>query len=139
MSYLLFIDESGHDHKVAPYEVTGGIALHVSKLWQFVQQMQRLELDTFGVNLAEYPTELKGSKLLSRHRFKWAQQGDRLPDDSRRKHCRSFFTKGLEKKSPTRDEFTAFGQASLEMARGIFELLRQLDAKLFAQRFQQRL
>ena len=139
MSYLLFIDESGHDHKVAPYEVTGGIALHVSKLWQFVQQMQRLELDTFGVNLAEYRTELKGSKLLSRHRFKWAQQGDRLPDDSRRKHCRSFFTKGLEKKSPTRDEFTAFGQASLEMARGIFELLRQLDAKLFAQRFQQRL
>lgn len=33
MSYLLFLDESGHDHKVAPYEVTGGVAIHVSKLW----------------------------------------------------------------------------------------------------------
>jgi hypothetical protein len=132
MSYLLFIDESGHDHKVAPYEVTGGVALHSSKLWQLVQQMQRLEFETFGVSLAEYRSELKGSKLLSRTRFKWARQADRMPDDSRRKHCRAFLTKGLEKKSPTRDEFTAYGQASLEMARGIFELLRQLDAKLFA-------
>jgi len=98
MSYLLFIDESGHDHKIAPYEVTGGIALHVSKLWQFVQQMQRLELESFGLRLADYGSELKGSKLLEKKRFKWAAQSDRLPDDARRKHCRSFFTKGLEKK-----------------------------------------
>ena len=132
MSYLFFIDESGHDHKSAPYEVTGGIAIHVSKLWQLVQQLQRLELETFGVNLAEYGSELKGSKLLNRYRFKWARQATRLPDDARRKHCRSFLTKGLEKKPPTRDEFTAYGQACLEMARGVFELLRQLDVKLFA-------
>jgi len=44
----------------------------------------------------------------------------------------SFLTKGLEQKSPTRDEFTAYGQACLEMARGVFELLHQLGAKLFA-------
>lgn len=132
MSYLLFVDESGHDHKAAPYEVTGGIALHSSKVWSFVQQMQRLELDTFGVTLAEYRTEIKGSKLLDRKRFKWASQDERFPDDSRRKHCRAFLTKGLEGKAPSRDEFTAYGQASLEMARGTFELLRQSEAKLFA-------
>ena len=28
MSWLLFLDESGHDHKSMPYEVRGGIALH---------------------------------------------------------------------------------------------------------------
>lgn len=27
MSWLLFMDESGYDHRVMPYEVTGGIAL----------------------------------------------------------------------------------------------------------------
>ena len=132
MSYLLFLDESGHDHKAAPYEVTGGVALHVSKLWQLVQHMQRLELEAFGVRLSEYRSELKGSKLLNRYRFKWAAQRDRLHDEERRKHSRAFLTKGLEKKSPTRNEFTAYGQACLEMARGMFELLRQLDAKLFA-------
>ncbi len=28
MSWLLFLDESGHDHRQLPYEVRGGIALH---------------------------------------------------------------------------------------------------------------
>jgi hypothetical protein len=32
LSYLFFLDESGHDHKNCPYEVRGGIVLHASKL-----------------------------------------------------------------------------------------------------------
>jgi hypothetical protein len=71
-----------------PYEVRGGVALHASELWSFVQDMQRLELAS--------------------------------PDEERRKHCRGFLTKGLEKKAPIRLEFTAYGQASLEMATGVF-------------------
>jgi hypothetical protein len=38
----------------------------------------------------------------------------------------------LKKKPPTRDEFTAYGQACLEMARGIFQALRVYEARLFA-------
>ena len=26
MSYLLFLDESGHDHRTMPYEVRGGVS-----------------------------------------------------------------------------------------------------------------
>ncbi|MHB1344996.1 MAG: DUF3800 domain-containing protein [Thermoleophilia bacterium] len=132
MSYLLFLDESGHDHRVMPYEVRGGIALHASELWPFVQAMQRLELASFGTALHQFGTELKGCKLLDKDRFKWADQGPRMPDEERRKLCRSFLTKGLERKSPSRMEFTAYGQASLEMATGSFELLRQHKARLFA-------
>ena len=73
MSYLLFLDESGHDHKNMPYEVHGGMAIHAGKL-----------------------------------------------------------NKGLDKRSPNRAEFSAYGQACLIMARGIFELLRGHEAKLFA-------
>lgn len=94
--------------------------------------MHRLELEAFGVRLAEYRIELKGSKLLARNRFKWAAQAGRMDDEARRRHCRLFLTKGLEHKQPVRDEFTAYGQACLEMARGIFEILRQMDAVLFA-------
>jgi hypothetical protein len=132
MSYLLFLDESGHDHRAMPYEVRGGIALHASELWPFVQEMQRLEITAFGTALHQFRAELKGCKLLDRDRFKWAVQDCPMSDEERRKHCRGFLTKGLEKKSPVRTEFTAYGQACLEMATGIFELLRQHKARLFA-------
>ncbi len=132
MSWLLFLDESGHDHKSMPYEVRGGIALHASELWPFVQDVQRLELASFGAVLHQFRKELKGCKLLDKDRFKWARQGPAMADEERRKHCRGFLTKGLEKKPPTRDEFTAYGQACLEMVRGMFQLMRDHQAKLFA-------
>lgn len=132
MSWLLFLDESGHDHKNTPYEVRGGIALPAGKLWPFVQAMQRLELDSFGCQLGHYRKELKGSTLLDRKRYKFATQDAPMEPESRRKHCRGFLTKGLEKKPPRREEFTAYGQACLEMVRGIFQLLRDHEAVVFA-------
>lgn len=132
MSWLLFLDESGHDHRNMPYEVRGGIALHASQLWPFVQAVGRLELDCFGTELRQFGKELKGSKLLDKDRYAWAAQSDLMPPEARRKHSRSFFTKGLEKKPPTSEEFTAYGQASLDMARGVFQLLREHEAVLFA-------
>lgn len=132
MSWLLFLDESGHDHKNCPYEVRGGVAIHASRLWAFVQQLLSAEVSAFGANLREYSKELKGSKLLDKDRFKWAAQAPGMPDDARRKHARAFMTKGLEKKPPNREEFTAYGQASIEMARLVFESLRNNDARIFA-------
>ena len=132
MSWLLFLDESGHDHKQMPYEVRGGVAIKDAELWPFVQSMHRLELDCFGATLHQYSKELKGSTLLDKKRFRFAAQAGLMSAEARRKHARGFLTKGLEKKNPTRDEFTAYGQACLEMARGTFQLLRDHKAVLFA-------
>lgn len=132
MSWLLFMDESGHDHKQMPYEVRGGIAMHASELWSFVQGARRLELDCFGCELAQFKKELKGSTLLDKKRFKFAFQDDSIPNEQRRKLCRSLFAKGLEKKSPTRDELTSYGQACILMAEGFFQLLRDHKATAFA-------
>ena len=55
-----------------------------------------------------------------------------MNDEARRKHCRAFLTKGLEKKNPIRLEFTAYGQACLEMGTGIMQLLQTHGAVLFA-------
>lgn len=132
MSYLLFMDESGHDHRTMPYEVRGGIALHVNRLWPFVQAMRSLEEAAFGDLLHKYKREIKGHSLLDKDRFKWARQGELLDDVARRKHTIGFLNKGLEKKAPRFYEFTAYGQACLTMARGIFELLRTHEAVLFA-------
>jgi hypothetical protein len=132
MSWLLFLDESGHDHKQLPYEVRGGVALHASRLWPFVRAAAQLELDCFGCPLSLYKREIKGSTLLDRKRFKFAGQEAPMPDEARRKHCRAFLTKGLDHANPTRAEFTAYGQACLQMADGLFQLLQEQEAVLFA-------
>jgi len=132
MSWLLFMDESGHDHKTTPYEVRGGIALHAGKLWQFIQGWRRLELDVYGTELSQFRKEIKGCKLLDKDRMKWARQGASMPSEERRKHCRAFLTKGLQKEAPRQDEFTAYGQACQLMAEGILKLLVEHDVKLFA-------
>jgi hypothetical protein len=132
MSWLLFLDESGTDRSHSPYEVHGGVAVHAGQIWPLVQRLQSAELEAFGANLREYRKELKGSKLLDKDRFKWAAQSEWMPGECRRRHVRGFLTKGLERKRPTRDEFTAYGQANIEMARSVFEALRSSEARLFA-------
>ena len=132
MAWLFFIDESGHDHKSMPYEVRGGVAIHVSRLWPFVQEMQRLEVECFGCRLDAYGKELKGSTLVDRKRFRFAGQGETLPDNGRRHHCRSFLANSRRDRAPTGLEFTAYGQACLGMARDMVALLKRFGAVLFA-------
>jgi hypothetical protein len=126
------MDESGHDHKQLPLEVRGGVALHIGKLWDFVRAWQRLELDAFGARLTDFSKEIKGAKLLDKDRWRWANQLQQLSDADRRKNARGFLSKGLQKQTPSSLEFAAYGQASIEMARGIFEILRSHEAQVFA-------
>ena len=125
MTQLFFIDESGHDHKNMPYEVRGGFSIHVSKLWTFVQDLRALELHCFGCRLEE----IKGSKLLSRKKFEWASQGEDLPDEWRRELVKKFFQ---NKGKANHEQYTAYGQACLKMAKGIVEILVKSESKLFA-------
>lgn len=75
MSWLLFLDESGHDHRMMPYEVHGGIAIHAEKLWPFIDAVMDAEQAMFGAYLHEFGSELKGEKLLKKKRFQWHAQG----------------------------------------------------------------
>lgn len=132
MSYLLFLDESGHDHRSVPYEVRGGVALHAGRTWSFIQAMTHLEESAFGGPLQRYHIEIKGRTLLDKDRFAWAKQGPTLNDDQRRRHAMSFLNAGVKKRVPRRIAFTAYGQACLLMARGIYRLLLDHEAVLFA-------
>ncbi|MCX6378664.1 MAG: DUF3800 domain-containing protein [Armatimonadetes bacterium] len=132
MSYLLFLDESGHDHKTMPYEVHGGIALHVSQVWRFVQAMRGAEQEAFGAELHQFGGEIKGHKLLDKDRFRWAQQEEPMPDVARRLHAKGFLQSKTDKRAPRREEFTAYGQACLFMADRLFDLMEAHSAKIFA-------
>lgn len=132
MSWLLFMDESGHSHREMPYEVRGGYALQDKELWPFVQDVLRLEIDCFGARLVDYKSEVKGEKLLRKDRFKHAEQMPEIEAGKRRHLCRALLQGGLEKRPPTRHQLTAYGQASLRMADGIFALLARHHAVIFA-------
>ena len=121
-----------NDHRNTPYEVRGGIAIHVGRLWPFAQEMQRLEAYCFGCRVHEYGKELKGSTLLDRKRFRFAGQDDVLADRDRQALCRSFLAKGRRHAAPDRTEFTAYGQACLLMAREIIALLKRYRAVVLA-------
>jgi hypothetical protein len=132
MSWLLFLDESGHDHHVIPYETRGGFAIHASKLWAFIQAVRTLEQSTFGVHLHECGSEIKGMKLLDRDRFKWEKQGPRFDEAARRKHALNFLNSSRQGRTPRRDEFTAYGQACISFTEDVILLLQSHDAKVFA-------
>jgi hypothetical protein len=132
MSYLLFMDESGHDRNTTPYEVRGGVALHARQLWEFIQAMRRSEEEAFGALLHEYGSEVKGSKLLNRERFRWAGQGPPLGDREARHHALAFLNSAREGRTPKQVEFTAYGQACLKLADEVFRLLRDHGAVVFA-------
>jgi hypothetical protein len=132
MSWLLFMDESGHDHKTMPYEVRGGVALQDRKVWPFIRAISSLEQSCFGVRLADFKKEFKGEKLLDKDRIQWAFQDAQQTDEERKRNARAFLSKGLQRSSPTRAEFSGYGQACFQMAQGIFQLLRDHDAKIFA-------
>ena len=132
MSWLLFLDESGHDHRNAPYEVHGGFAIHASKLWPFISAVRTLEQSVFGADLREYDLELKGSKLLKARCFKWQDQAPRMDDAARRNHALNFLNNGKQSRRPRSEEFAAYGQACIAMAEGVIRLLGSHDARLFA-------
>lgn len=71
MAWFLFIDESGHDRREAPYEVLAGIAIRDNQLWPLIIDIHNAELARFGRRYSADSGELKGRKILkvkvSRH------------------------------------------------------------------------
>ncbi len=128
MSYLLFIDECGHDHRHLPYGARGGICLPDDKVWEFTCKMRDLEYQCFGCHLHEYDTELKARHLLEKNRFEWAAYFEKIPSYERRQLCAQF----LRQDKKTRRHFCAFGQASLKFVRHLISLLVSSQARIFA-------
>lgn len=114
---LFFIDESGHDHGEAPYEILAAVAVAEADLWNLIQAIRAAEIQFFGVHLTEVGVEFKGKKLLKNKTFRHARQGPAIESNRRRDLAHEFLMKGWREQqggpqeTRTRDEFTAYGQA----------------------------
>src|SRR5579871_3008653 len=64
MAWFLFIDESGHDRRQAPYEVLAGVAIQDREVWALVNELHAAEIRRFGRRYSKGAAELKGKKIL---------------------------------------------------------------------------
>jgi len=119
MSYLLFVDESGHDQRDSPYEVLAGVAVEDRQLWPLIQAVQSLEVECFGQRYAGGERELKGKKLLKRKVFRLASQMPALPVDRRTELARVCLTNGSH---ATREQMTALSQAKIDFVSRALQL-----------------
>jgi hypothetical protein len=135
---LLFIDESGHDHKETPYEVLAGVAIRERDLWNLIQAVRNAELEFLGVHMAEVGLEMKGRKLLKKKIIRFAGEGTPIAPDERRKLVRSLLQKGWQRSQGQAvdevkfNELVAYGQAALAFVRRVFEVAARYNARTFA-------
>jgi hypothetical protein len=135
---MFFIDESGHDHGEAPYEVLAAVAIAERDLWNLVQSIRNTETEVFGIHLGEIGVEFKGKKLLKTKTFRHSQQGPSIEPEKRRNLVREFLQKGWREaqggtvEPRTRDEFTAYGQAVTAFVLRVLNLCAQFHVKTFA-------
>lgn len=135
---MFFIDESGHDHGEAPYEVLAAVAVAERDLWNLIQAVRNAETEIFGIHLGEVGVEFKGKKLLKAKTFRHSSQGPPIDPESRRNLAREFLLKGWResKGGPAeprmKDEFTAYGQAVSAFVFRVLKLCAQFRVKTFA-------
>ncbi len=135
---LLFIDESGHDHREAPYEVLAGVAIRERDLWNLIQAIRDAELEFFGLHMAEVGLEFKGRKLLKRKTVGFSTEGAPIELNQRRNLVRQLLQKGWQRSQgmPVEDvkfnELVAYGQTTIAFVRRVFELATRYQARIFA-------
>jgi hypothetical protein len=129
MSYMLFIDESGQDHRDSPYEVLAGIAVEDRDLWNLICRVQDAELEFFGRRVSDGLLELKGRKLLKKKTFRQAGQMAPIPTNERRDLARALLEDGA---ACTRERITALAQAKLAFVSHLLALCGQFRVRAFA-------
>lgn len=131
MSYLLFMDESGHDGSHA-YEVRGGIALPVERVWRFTQAMRGLEGRCFGDLLRNHGSELKAIKLLQKRRLRIARQFPNFHDVQRQRLCKAYFGQGRNGQNPSLEMAVAYAQAGVLFVGKMLDLVDSHRGRIFA-------
>src|SRR5579872_4439191 len=129
MSYFLFLDESGQDHKNSPYEVLAGIAIEDVELWNFITKIHELELAHFGRRYSEGLRELKAKKILKSKTFRQAAQAPPLDPDHRRTLAKQCLDLG---ESANKEKITALAQAKLEFVKDVLLACSEYDCQAFA-------
>ncbi|MCB9989128.1 MAG: DUF3800 domain-containing protein [Rhodospirillales bacterium] len=129
MAYFLFIDESGHDRKEAPYEVLGGVCIQDRDLWNLITALHGLEEKCFGQRYSLGTRELKGRKILKKKVFRQAGLSvDVSPEEV------SFLAKQalVSGGDATVEQIKALALAKLNYTQELFNICSRFGCRAFA-------
>lgn len=135
---LLFVDESGMDHRESPYEVLAGVAIHERDLWNVIREIQTEMERQFGGQLSEFGVEMKAKRQLKPKSYRLANQLPPIPLPERAELAKSCLEKGVKQKrgeaamSHTQRELTAYRQSAIEFAERLWEIIGRYRARTFA-------
>jgi hypothetical protein len=129
MSYILFIDESGHDGKLSPYEVLAGVSVEDRELWNLITAIQQIEIECFGRRYSEGASELKGKKILKAKVFRHAMSRPEFEPEDRRRLAKLALDRG---DIANIEQLAALGQAKIDFVRRTLTLCSQHRCRAFA-------
>lgn len=129
MTYFLFVDESGHDHRASPYEVLAGIAIRDRDLWNVIVALHGAEERHFGRRYSDGPSELKGKRLLKRKVFQHARLGVEAPPEDVVALAKAALDDGA---GATARHWKALALAKLGYVREVFGICTKFGCRAFA-------
>lgn len=137
---LLFVDESGHDHREMPCEVLAGVVVSEDNLWNLVKAVRSVERSLFGDYLRNLRrTELKAKELLKRKRFRSAQRPVEIPEAELTPLANLALTEGLaaadrgeERSAATQRELVAYSRRVLCFVDEVLNIAAQHNARIIA-------
>jgi hypothetical protein len=129
MAWFLFIDESGHDRRRAPYEVLAGMAVQDSHVWNLIKELHAAELRRFGRRYSAGTDELKGRKILKTKVFHHKALNTPVSEDEIPILAKRALDDGA--KSSVR-EWKALALAKLGYVTDVFNLCSRFRCRVFA-------
>lgn len=129
MTYFLFVDESGHDHRASPYEVLAGIAIRDRDLWNVIVALHAAEERHFGRRYSDGPSELKGKRLLRAKVFHYARLAVEVVPEDVSVLARAALDDGAK---ATARHWKALALAKLAYVHEVFDICARFGCKAFA-------
>jgi hypothetical protein len=129
MSYFLFIDESGHDRKLSPYEVLAGVSVHDKDLWSLINALHEAEIRHFGRHYSHGSAELKGKKILKTKVFQHLNLNISVRDEDIPILAKEALDSGA---TATAKHLKALALAKTKYVHEVFEICTRFSCKAFA-------
>jgi hypothetical protein len=130
MAWFLFIDESGQDHKEAPYEVLAGIAIKDETLRSLIGELHDAEVARFGRRYSEGASELKGRRILDRRSFAHARLNCEVLPHEAPLFAKEILDDGQHNNSVR--NLKALGLAKIGYVSDVFSICVSYRCKIFA-------
>ena len=130
MAWLLFVDESGHDHAASPYEVLAGVAIRDRDVREVIERLHEAEVRFFGRRYSDGRRELKGKLLLKRKVFRHRDRGDIVVEPASVPALARAALDDGSRADPR--ALKALALAKLSYVASVFDICAQLDCRAFA-------